>query len=33
VQTTKASVIGASNMLGLAKRRKARIFQASTSEV
>lgn len=33
VQTTKASVHGAINMLGLAKRVKARIFQASTSEV
>ena len=33
VQTTKTSVIGAINMLGLAKRLKARIFQASTSEV
>ena len=33
VQTTKTSVIGAINMLGLAKRTKARIFQASTSEV
>jgi UDP-glucuronate decarboxylase len=33
VQTTKTSVIGAINMLGLAKRVKARIFQASTSEV
>jgi UDP-glucuronate decarboxylase len=33
VQTTKTSVIGAINMLGLAKRRKARILQASTSEV
>jgi UDP-glucuronate decarboxylase len=33
VQTTKASVHGAINMLGLAKRLKARIFQASTSEV
>ena len=32
VQTTKTSVIGAINMLGLAKRLKARIFQASTSE-
>jgi DDE family transposase len=30
VQTTKTSVIGAINMLGLAKRLKARIFQAST---
>ena len=33
VQTTKTSVLGAINMLGLAKRVKARIFQASTSEV
>jgi UDP-glucuronate decarboxylase len=33
VQTTKTSVLGAINMLGLAKRTKARIFQASTSEV
>ncbi len=33
VQTTKTSVMGAINMLGLAKRTKARIFQASTSEV
>ena len=33
VQTTKVSVIGAINMLGLAKRTKARILQASTSEV
>lgn len=33
VQTTKTSVHGAINMLGLAKRLKARIFQASTSEV
>ena len=33
VQTTKTSVIGAINMLGLAKRNKARILQASTSEV
>src|SRR5271163_3313683 len=32
-QTTKTSVIGAINMLGLAKRLGARIFQASTSEV
>src|ERR1035438_6496728 len=32
VQTTKTSVIGAINMLGLAKRVKAKIFQASTSE-
>jgi UDP-glucuronate decarboxylase len=33
VQTTKTSVLGAINMLGLAKRCKAKIFQASTSEV
>ena len=33
VQTTKTSVIGAINMLGLAKRVGAKIFQASTSEV
>lgn len=33
VQTTKTSVHGAINMLDLAKRLKARIFQASTSEV
>jgi UDP-glucuronate decarboxylase len=33
VQTTKSSVHGAINMLGLAKRTKARILQASTSEV
>jgi len=33
VQTTKTSVHGAINMLGLAKRLKAQIFQASTSEV
>ena len=33
VQTTKTSVHGAINMLGLAKRLKVRIFQASTSEV
>ncbi len=33
VQTTKTSVIGAINMLGLAKRLDARILQASTSEV
>lgn len=32
VQTTKTSVSGAINMLGLAKRVKAKIFQASTSE-
>lgn len=33
VQTTKTSVLGAINMLGLAKRLKVPIFQASTSEV
>ena len=33
VQTTKTSVHGAINMLGLAKRVRARILQASTSEV
>ena len=33
VQTTKTSVIGAINMLGLAKRLNAKILQASTSEV
>jgi len=33
VQTTKVSVHGAINVLGLAKRTKAKIFQASTSEV
>jgi UDP-glucuronate decarboxylase len=33
VQTTKTSVLGAVNMLGLAKRLKIPIFQASTSEV
>lgn len=33
VQTTKTSVSGAINMLGLAKRLKCKIFQASTSEV
>jgi UDP-glucuronate decarboxylase len=33
VQTTKTNVHGAINMLGLAKRLKCRIFQASTSEV
>mgnify|MGYP001827100493 FL=1 len=33
VATTKVSVHGAINMLGLAKRTKARIFQASTSEI
>ncbi|MBT7899813.1 MAG: NAD-dependent epimerase/dehydratase family protein, partial [Candidatus Marinimicrobia bacterium] len=32
VQTTKTSVHGSINMLGLAKRVKAKIFQASTSE-
>src|SRR6201995_3265752 len=32
VQTTKTSVIGAINMLGLAKRVKAKILQSSTSE-
>ncbi len=32
-QTTRTSVLGALNMLGLAKRLKCRIFQASTSEV
>jgi UDP-glucuronate decarboxylase len=32
-QTTKTSVLGAINMLGLARRLKCRIFQASTSEV
>ena len=32
IQTMKTSVIGAFNMLGLAKRTKARILQASTSE-
>ena len=32
VQTTKTSVVGAINMLGLAKRVKAKVFQASTSE-
>ena len=32
VQTTKTSVLGAINMLGLAKRVKARVLQASTSE-
>src|ERR1700680_3682272 len=31
VQTTKTSVLGAINMLGLAKRVKAKIFQSSTS--
>ena len=33
VQTTKTSVIGAINMLGLAKRIKAKVLQASTSEI
>jgi UDP-glucuronate decarboxylase len=33
VQTTKTSVLGAINMLGLAKRTKAKVLQASTSEV
>ena len=33
VQTTKTSIMGAINVLGLAKRVKARVFQASTSEV
>ena len=33
VQTTKTSVMGAINMLGLAKRLKAKVLQASTSEV
>jgi len=33
VKTTKTSVMGAINMLGLAKRVKAKILQASTSEV
>lgn len=33
IATTKTSVVGAINMLGLAKRRRARILQASTSEV
>ena len=33
VQTTKTSVHGAINMLGLAKRVRAKVFQASTSEV
>ena len=33
VQTTKTSVLGAINLLGLAKRLKAKILQASTSEV
>jgi UDP-glucuronate decarboxylase len=33
IKTVKTSVMGAINMLGLAKRKKARILQASTSEV
>ena len=33
IKTTKTSVLGAMNCLGLAKRVKARVFQASTSEV
>jgi UDP-glucuronate decarboxylase len=33
VQTTKTSVVGAINMLGLAKRTKSKVLQASTSEV
>lgn len=33
VQTTKTSIMGAINMLGLAKRTKARVLQASTSEI
>jgi UDP-glucuronate decarboxylase len=33
VQTVKTNVLGAINMLGLAKRVKAKIFQASTSEI
>jgi len=33
VQTLKVNIMGAINMLGLAKRTKAKIFQASTSEV
>ena len=33
VQTTKTSVMGAINVLGIAKRVKAKVFQASTSEV
>lgn len=33
IQTTKVNVLGAINMLGLAKRVKAKIFQASTSEI
>ncbi|GAH27102.1 unnamed protein product, partial [marine sediment metagenome] len=33
VQTTKTSVMGAINMLGMAKRLKVKILQASTSEI
>ncbi len=33
IKTTKTSVVGAINCLGLAKRVKARVFQASTSEI
>ena len=33
IATTKTAVLGAINMLGLARRRRARILQASTSEV
>jgi UDP-glucuronate decarboxylase len=33
VQTTKTSVIGAINMLGLAKRLKIKVLQTSTSEI
>ncbi|MEK8090736.1 UDP-glucuronic acid decarboxylase family protein [Thermithiobacillus plumbiphilus] len=33
IQTTKTSVLGAMNMLGLAKRTRSRVLQASTSEV
>jgi UDP-glucuronate decarboxylase len=33
IHTTKTSIVGALNMLGLAKRQKAKIMQASTSEV
>ena len=33
IKTTKVSVIGTINMMGLAKRVKARILQASTSEI
>jgi UDP-glucuronate decarboxylase len=33
VQTTKTSVVGAINVLGLAKRLRAKVFQASTSEI